>query len=111
MLIYLNTLSEQQGGATYFRELNVAVKPTRGRAICWTHMNPDGSQNLEAMPAMSPAAGEGVEKWIIQLCFRPYRMQPIKYQSESLQMRPGKALTGQETLPDGVWIPSKIATA
>jgi 2OG-Fe(II) oxygenase superfamily len=111
MLIYLNTLDEDQGGATYFRDLNVAVKPTLGRAVCWTNMNPDGSPHMETMHAALPPVGEGVEKWVIQLWFRPYQMHPIKYEVETLQMHPGKALSGNETLPDGVWVPSETAPA
>jgi prolyl 4-hydroxylase len=106
MLIYLNTLEENQGGATYFRDLNVAVKPVTGRAVCWTNMNPDGSPHMETLHAALPPIGEGVEKWVIQLWFRPYQMHPVKFELEPLQIRPGKALTGNETLPEGVFIPS-----
>jgi hypothetical protein len=106
MLIYLNTLEQSEGGATYFRDLNVAVKPTQGRAVCWTNMNPDGSTHLETLHAALPPKGENVEKWVIQLWFRPYQMHPIKMQLDALQARPGKALTGNENLPDGVWSPN-----
>jgi prolyl 4-hydroxylase len=107
MLIYLNSLDENQGGATYFRDLNTAVKPTAGRAVCWTNMNPDGSPHLETMHAALPPVGKNTEKWVIQLWFRPYRMHPIQSQLEARQARPGKALTGQEHLPEGVWTPSE----
>ncbi len=106
MLIYLNTLEEDQGGATYFRDLNVAVKPTQGRAVCWTNMNPDGSPHLETLHAALPPEGENVEKWVIQLWFRPYQMHPIQSKLEPLQARQGQPLTGDESLPDGVWFPS-----
>lgn len=107
MLIYLNTLEDDEGGATYFRDLNVAVKPTRGRAVCWTNMNPDGSPHLETLHAALPPEGEGTEKWVIQLWFRPYRMNPIRMKLNALQARPGKALSGDEVVPPGVWIPSQ----
>jgi hypothetical protein len=109
MLIYLNTLEDDQGGATYFRDLNVAVKPTQGRAVCWTNMNPDGSQHLETLHAALPPEGERIEKWVIQLWFRPYRMHPIKIQLHPLQSTSGKALSGDEDLPDGVWVPASKA--
>jgi len=105
MLIYLNTLHDDQGGATYFRDLNLAVKPTRGRAVCWTNTNPDGSQHMETLHAALPPEGEGVEKWVIQLWFRPYRMHTIHQTLESRQARHGKPLTGREKLPEGVWYP------
>jgi prolyl 4-hydroxylase len=103
MLVYLNTLEEHEGGATYFRDLNIAVKPTLGRAVCWTNMNPDGSPHLETLHAALPPEGEGTEKWVIQLWFRPYQMHPIKLQLDALQARPGRALSGGESLPEGVW--------
>ena len=46
-MIYLNTLDQCDGGATYFRDLNVAVQPQAGRAVCWTNTNPDGSVVFE----------------------------------------------------------------
>jgi prolyl 4-hydroxylase len=106
MLIYLNSLDEDQGGATYFRDLNVAVKPTMGRAVCWTNMNPDGSHHKETLHAALPPVGAGTEKWVIQLWFRPYQMHPVKFELEPLQVRSGKALSGNETLPEGVFIPA-----
>jgi len=33
MLIYLNDLDENEGGATYFKDLNIAVQPKMGRAL------------------------------------------------------------------------------
>ena len=107
MLIYLNSLDEGQGGETYFRDLNIAVKPKLGRAVCWTNMNPDGTQHMETLHAALPPTGEGTEKWVIQLWFRPYLMHAIKEPLKELQSRPGNPLTGKETLPEGVWFPSQ----
>jgi len=110
MLIYLNSLDENQGGATYFRDLNVAVRPSIGRAVCWTNTNPDGSQHMETLHAALPPQGKDTEKWIIQIWYRPYRMHPIKKPLEALQTQPGKALTGQESLPEGIWFSSEDVT-
>ncbi|MGI9290905.1 MAG: prolyl hydroxylase family protein [Gammaproteobacteria bacterium] len=110
MLIYLNTLEEHQGGATYFRDLNVAVKPTLGRAVIWTNMNPDGTPHKETLHAALPPVGEGVEKWVIQLWFRPYRMFPTHFSLNALQVIPGRALVSSEALPEGVWLPSERAS-
>jgi prolyl 4-hydroxylase len=109
MLIYLNDLEDSEGGATYFKDLNVAVKPKTGRAVIWTNMNPDGSKHLETAHAALPPHGENAEKWVIQLWFRPYRMHPIKEQLQPRQATPGIPLTGNEKLPAGTWIPSETA--
>jgi hypothetical protein len=108
-LIYLNDLEEDQGGATYFKELNIAVQPKAGRAVIWTNMNPDGSKHLETAHAAIPPRGEGTEKWVIQLWFRPYQMHPIHEQLEARQTSTGVPLKGDEELPPGTWIPSNTA--
>lgn len=72
-------------------------------------MNPDGSPHLETLHAALPPEGEESEKWVIQLWFRPYTMHPIKLNLDALQSRPGQALTGNEELPAGVWIPGQTA--
>lgn len=104
MLIYLNDLDENQGGATYFKELNVAVRPKAGRAVIWTNVNPDGSKHLETLHAALPPRGEGAEKWVIQLWFRPYKMIPIPEQLPPLQVATGKPLKGDEQLPPGTTV-------
>ncbi len=101
MLIYLNDLETSQGGATYFRELNIAVQPKAGRAVIWTNVNPDGSKHLETLHAALPPRGAGSEKWVIQLWFRPYKMTPVKKALESLQVKTGIPLKGDEGLPTG----------
>lgn len=106
ILIYLNDLNEEQGGATYFRDLNVAVKPKLGRAVCWTNTNPDGSIHPETIHAAMPPEGEGTEKWVTQLWFRPYRMHRLHDSLEPLQTAPGRPLDGSEALPPGTWMPA-----
>jgi len=107
MLVYLNDLALEQGGATYFKDLNIAVQPKMGRAVIWTNMNPDGTKHLETLHAALPPRGEGTEKWVIQLWFRPYRMHPIRKPLQSLQTNPGIPLSGDNTLPSGTWTPAK----
>jgi hypothetical protein len=107
MLVYLNDLGPEQGGATYFKDLNIAVQPKAGRAVIWTNMNPDGTRHSETVHAALPPRGEGSEKWVIQLWFRPYRMHPIRKTLQSLQTIAGTPLSGDETLPAGTWIPSR----
>jgi prolyl 4-hydroxylase len=104
MLIYLNDLNENEGGATYFKDLNIAVQPKMGRAIVWTNMNPDGSKHLETLHAALPPRGADTEKWVIQLWFRPYQMHPIRKSLQPLQATPGVPLkSGAEMLP-GTWV-------
>lgn len=101
VLIYLNDVAEGHGGETYFRELNLAVRPVTGRAVCWTNTNPDGSNHYEAMHAALPPID--TEKWVVQLWFRPYKMFNVMQSLPALQTRVGKPLSGTETLPAGAW--------
>jgi prolyl 4-hydroxylase len=103
MLIYLNDLAENQGGATYFRDLNVAIRPRRGRAVCWTNTNPDGSPHKETVHAALPSEGEHTEKWVIQIWYRPYRMHKLHEKLEYRQMTPGIPLSENDQVPDGAW--------
>jgi prolyl 4-hydroxylase len=103
MLIYLNDLDENQGGATYFRDLNVAIRPRRGRAVCWTNTNPDGSIHKETAHASLPSEGEHTEKWVIQIWYRPYRMHKLQETLEYRQTIPGIPLADSDAVPDGAW--------
>jgi prolyl 4-hydroxylase len=42
VLMYLNTLEEADGGATYFPKSNVTVMPERGKALLFWNIMPDG---------------------------------------------------------------------
>jgi hypothetical protein len=64
-ICYLNTLSEEEGGATYFDQLNLAVKPVAGTALFFfpadaTTAKADDRTTHESL---SPTK----EKWIVQL--------------------------------------------
>lgn len=109
ILVYLNDLEDGQGGETFFRDLNVAVKPKLGRAVIWTNTNPDGTIHPETIHAAMPPSGDGTEKWVTQLWFRPYRMHRIHDELPPLQATPGVPLTGNEQLPPGTWSPSTRA--
>ena len=101
VLLYLNTLPVEQGGATVFPSLKVAVQPKVGRAVSWTNINPDGSGHLETNHAAFPVKDSG-EKWVIQFWFRRYRMiSPLGRKGEIVApaIRP---LSGDEDLPEGV---------
>ena len=102
VLIYLNDVEPAHGGETYFRELNLAVRPIKGRAVCWTNTNPDGSNHYEAMHAALPPID--AEKWVVQLWFRPYKMFDIKHDLAPLQSHPGEAAQSSDELPQGTWL-------
>lgn len=109
VLIYLNDLADEQGGGTVFEKLNVGVRPRLGRAVIWTNRNPDGSPHPETRHEALPVA-EGAEKWVIQLWFRNYKMINVPLSSiDTPQSEPGRALSGEETLPDGAWAPGEVA--
>ena len=109
ILIYLNDLSPEQGGETIFHDLNVSIQPKRGRAITWTNQNPDGSVHPETRHSARPVLGDG-EKWVIQLWFRRYKMfdATVVAHQEVPQTSIGKALKGDEVLPEGI---STLASA
>jgi hypothetical protein len=101
LLLYLNSMPEEQGGSTVFPTLKTAVQPKIGRAVAWTNKNPDGSGHLESNHAAFPVKNGG-EKWVIQFWFRRYRMiEPIGTGDDTpaKEIRP---LRGDEILPEGV---------
>lgn len=99
ILLYLNDVPEEQGGATAFPNLNVQVQPRAGRAVSWTNMNPDGSAHSESSHAALPVKAGG-EKWTIQFWFHPYKMFS-DIDVELPQVTPGKPVPANADLPDG----------
>ena len=99
ILLYLNDLPPEQGGATAFPRLNIKVQPKLGRAVSWTNLNPDRSAHHETSHAALPVKAGG-EKWAIQFWFHPYKML------DPVDLVPPQAAAGQpirpdDTLPDG----------
>jgi hypothetical protein len=101
VLLYLNTVPEEQGGATVFPTLKAAVQPLVGRAVTWTNKNPDGSGHLESNHAAFPVKNNG-EKWAIQFWFRRYRMIDPNWEHLDQGVVSSKPLSGHENLPEGV---------
>ena len=99
VLLYLNDMDPEQGGATAFPNLNVEVQPRVGRAVSWTNMNPDGSVHLETSHAALPVKSGG-EKWTIQFWFHPYKMFD-EIGGAVPQAIPGVPIGAQDELPDG----------
>ena len=65
-MIFLNDVED--GGATWFPQAGVRVKPKRGTLLAWNNMNPDGSPNTATLHE-GTAVSEGV-KYIITKWFR-----------------------------------------
>ena len=105
VLVYLNDVPEQQGGATVFPSLRAAVRPAKGVAVSWTNKNPDGSGHLESNHAAFPVTGDG-EKWAIQFWFRNYRVvDSLQHEVRDLPLYAGRErqpLTSDDSLPEGV---------
>jgi len=105
LLLYLNTVPEEQGGATVFPSLKTAIQPVAGRAVSWTNKNPDGSGHLETNHAAFPIKNGG-EKWVIQFWFRNYRVSKPLQSDQSMPTllgeRSWQQLRGDEELPEGV---------
>jgi prolyl 4-hydroxylase len=99
VLLYLNDMGLEQGGATAFPNLNIQVQPRVGRAVSWTNMNPDGSAHLETSHAALPVKSGG-EKWTIQFWFHPYKMF-AEIGIPVLQAIPGVPVDEQDQLPEG----------
>lgn len=105
VLLYLNDVPEEQGGATVFPSLRTAVRPAKGVAVSWTNKNPDGSGHLESNHAAFPVTGAG-EKWAIQFWFRNYRVvEALDDLPRDFPVYAGcerQPLQGGESLPEGV---------
>ncbi len=69
-MVYLNDV--KKGGETYFKHLNLAIKPERGMAVFWNNLYPFGWPNLKTMHEALPPLEE--EKYIITKWFRSWHL-------------------------------------
>jgi prolyl 4-hydroxylase len=99
VLLYLNDMTPEDGGATVFPRLNIEVQPQAGRAVCWTNMNPDGSSHTETSHA-ALLVKPGGEKWAIQFWFHPYKMFDA-IDIAAPQAKPGVPLSKDDKLAAG----------
>lgn len=67
-MIYLNTVS--QGGETYFKHLNLKIKPKRGMAVFWNNLWPFGWENYKTMHEALPPVSNN--KYIITKWYRSW---------------------------------------
>ena len=61
-IAYLNTV--ENGGETYFPNINLKIKPELGKAIFWNNIKDDGTIDPHSHHSGEPV-GEGLEKWIV----------------------------------------------
>jgi prolyl 4-hydroxylase len=69
-MLYLNDVEE--GGETYFKHLNLKIKPKAGLLLAWNNLHPDGRPNIKTMhEALPPLSGE---KYIITKWWRSWTL-------------------------------------
>ena len=74
LFFYLNTLSEDQGGCTYFPKCgNLRVQPKRGRVVIWSNVTADGLPDPRTIHAGEPVISDqqdfakyGLNLWICE---------------------------------------------
>ncbi len=67
-MIYLSDVEE--GGETIFTETDITIHPSRGRAVVWNNLLPNGSINTNTLHRAMPIING--EKFIITKWFRTY---------------------------------------
>lgn len=65
VLVYLTTNPEEEGGATSFDKLGVAVQPKEGDALVFFPAFADGTIDTRMTHESLPIRGEGSVKWIL----------------------------------------------
>jgi prolyl 4-hydroxylase len=71
-MVYLNDVEE--GGETYFKYLNLKIKPEQGKAILWSNLYPFGLPNPKTMhEALPPISGD---KYVITKWWRSWSLMP-----------------------------------
>ena len=69
VLVYLNTLTEEQGGATHFPNLNIKVQPQQGMALVFFPSTVDGLLDRQALHAALPPTSNAT-KYVSQVWIR-----------------------------------------
>ncbi len=77
-MVYLNDVDG--GGATRFVALDHAFEPTKGRALAWNNLYPDGTVNPDTLHAGLPVTAG--HKIIITKWFRTRGKGPMRYNAE-----------------------------
>ena len=74
LFVYLNTLSDEQGGCTYFPNCNnLRIRPQRGRLVIWSNVTANGQPDARTIHAGEPViqsptgfAKYGLNIWICE---------------------------------------------
>jgi prolyl 4-hydroxylase len=104
VLIYLNDLKEEEGGGTLFNKLNLVTHPVCGRAIIWANCDSNRKVLAETEHSSMPVLKEGVEKWVIQMWFRSYKLNSRAKYVERADNPAGLPLEPSALLPPGISI-------
>jgi hypothetical protein len=100
-LLYLNDLTEEEGGGTLFEKLNLVVQPVCGRAVLW--VNSDIKKNALQHTVHSSLAvlKSKSEKWVAQVWFRSYKVSDIA-PTRRIDQPAVDPLTSETDLPSGI---------
>lgn len=69
-LVYLNTMKEEDGGATKFTNLDYEVTPHQGDALFWSNIKPNGDYDYDTLHEGCPVLTD-VEKYVVNIWVRP----------------------------------------
>lgn len=69
-MVYLNDVEE--GGETYFKHLNLKIKPKKGMAVFWNNLYRNGIPNNKTMHEALPPVSE--DKYVITKWFRSWSL-------------------------------------
>ena len=103
LLIYLNSLTPEEGGGTCFEKLNLVAQPVCGRAVVWNNSDLGRVRLPESYHSALPILKEGAEKWVAQLWFRSYRNSSTRPAARSA-LPAGVQLEASTPLPPNVFL-------
>ncbi len=69
-LIYLNDLGPDDGGLTFFPQLNIRVQPKRGTALYFRDLDREGNPDPRTLHAGEAVLNPKIEKWAINVWIR-----------------------------------------
>ena len=75
VLIYLNNVASDAGGATYFPEARLRVQPAVGDALLFFNTHPDGSIDPSSVHAGEPVLRPDAVKWVLSKWLRARRFE------------------------------------
>jgi prolyl 4-hydroxylase len=76
ILVYLNDVPEDAGGATIFKHLDRKVQPHQGRAVWFRNMNADGTMNTNSLHAGEEIRGDAV-KYAVNIWTRQRKIMDL----------------------------------